>query len=100
MNSNGIELLNKVRTLREENKRLQEQLEDRDGIALAEAKDKIPKLEKAVTTYLGRWQRVLKAYVSLREVKSLRDDEVHTPALAKYLALHESLDNGDQKVLP
>lgn len=72
---------------------MRKQLDERDDCVIVSVK-------KDAALYQGRWQRVLKAYLSLRDVKSLRDDEVHTPALAKYLALHESLVNGDQQVLP
>lgn len=45
------------------------------------------------------WQRVLRAYNALHDVKTLRENEPHTPALARYVDAKTALLPGDLKVL-
>lgn len=54
--------------------------------------------EAALQAMTARWQRVLKAYLALRAVRSLRSDEPHTPALARLVAFEEELRRGDLEV--
>ena len=64
------------------------------------AKARLPEdPEVLAETYRLRWQRVLKAYLALREVRTLSGSQAHTPVLARLLSATEDLRPDDLKVL-
>lgn len=49
-------------------------------------------------TFRQRWQRIVRAFLALREVKELRADQPHTPALARFVQAEDELKRGDLEV--
>ena len=60
-------------------------------------KDQIKDLEKELLLAHSKHQRLLRAYLALRQVKSLQPSEAHTPALARYIQLEAELKRDDLK---
>ena len=65
---------------------------------LAGAQQRIELLEHALEAGRRQWQRVLRAYLALRDVKELTADEPHTPAYAKLIFAERALSTKDLKV--